>query len=154
MERLEMKSIVVIAAAAILAGGACVRFADGGATVGQQLDRVIARTNAALADTGNALAWSPAATDDAIAAFADTISDRALVRTLDVGNAGLSASIKRELVRDPELSGTRIDVESKDGVVLLSGEAAAHRHRERAEQIAWANRAVVRVENNVTVSGD
>ena len=149
-----MKPIVAIAAGAIVLGVACVRFADDGQTMGQKLDRMLARTNQALIETGDAFVWPAGVADEAFAALADTISDRALVRALEVGDAGISASIKKEIVRDPELSRARIGVDSKDGVVQLSGEATVLRHRERAEQIAWANRAVLRVENNVTVSGD
>ncbi len=149
-----MKPIVFVVTGALALGAACVRLGGDGLTVGQKLDRLVAQTTQAIVETSDGLAWPAGVADDAILAFADSISERALVRALDVPDAGVSASIKKELVRDPELSGARIDVEAKDGVVLLSGEASALRHRERAEQIAWANRAVVRVENNVAVSGD
>jgi len=130
----------------------CTRYTEDGQTVAQKLDRVLDRTNLALAEAGGS--WSSPADEngsmfDSVAA---SVTDRALLKTLDVADAGISASIKSDLLRDPALGALRIDVESRDGVVMLSGRADDEAGRRRAEQVARAHKSVIGVRNNLTVN--
>ena len=84
-----------------------------------------------------------------MSAFTTSISDGALITTLAVSDAATTAAIKTDLVRDPSLAAARIDVDTRGGVVSLTGTAAAESDRLRAEQIARTNKNVVRVDNQV-----
>jgi osmotically-inducible protein OsmY len=46
----------------------------------------------------------------------------------------------------------RIDVDSRDGVVSLTGQADDEANRRRAEQVARAHKSVIGVRNNLTVN--
>jgi hypothetical protein len=149
-----MKLITALIAVAmiVMIMEGCTRYTEDGQTVGQKLDRVLDRTNLALAEAGGTLSSS---TDDGgsmIDSVAASVSDRALLRTLDVADAGISASIKSDFVRDPSLGALRIDVESRDGVVSLTGQADDEANRRRAEQVARAHKSVIGVRNNLTVN--
>jgi hypothetical protein len=146
-----MVAFIAVAMLAMLTEG-CARTADDGQTVGQKLDRVFDRTNLALAEAGASLTDSVDAPRSLIDTVADSVSERALLSTLAVADAGISASIKSELARDPALNALNIGVEAHDGVVSLNGRADDASHRERAEQLARANRQVIRVDNYLTVS--
>lgn len=52
------------------------------------------------------------------------------------------------------LKDDRIDVDAKDGVVVLTGTVATDTHRSMAEQTIASLPDVVKVENNITVSGE
>jgi hypothetical protein len=149
-----MKLITAVIAVAMLVMimEGCTRYTEDGQTVAQKLDRALDRTNLALAEAGDTLSSS---TDDGgsmIDSVAASVSDRALLKTLDVADAGISASIKSELVRDPSLGALRIDVDSRDGVVSLTGQADDEANRRRAEQVARAHKSVIGVRNNLTVN--
>lgn len=149
-----MKLITAVIAVAMLVMimEGCTRYTDDGQTVAQKLDRVLDRTNLALVEAGGTLSSS---TDDGgsmIDSVAASVTDRALLKTLDVADAGISASIKSDLVRDPSLGALRIDVESRDGVVSLTGQADDEANRRRVEQVARAHKSVIGVRNNLTVS--
>ena len=151
-ERFVMKMFAVFVAAAmlIMVMEGCTRFTDDGRTVGQKLDRVIERTNLALLEASDSFsAQEPSGS--VFDAVANSVSDRAVVSALDIADAGISASIKSELVRDPALAGQRIGVESRDGIVSLSGQADDENTRRRAETVARAHKSVIGVRNGVTV---
>jgi hypothetical protein len=149
-----MKLITAVIAVAMLVMimEGCTRYTEDGQTVAQKLDRALDRTNLALAEAGDTLSSS---TDDGgsmIDSVAASVNDRALLKTLDVADAGISASIKSDLVRDPSLGALRIDVDSRDGVVSLTGQADDEANRRRAEQVARAHKSVIGVRNNLTVN--
>ena len=150
---MKLITAVIAVAMLVMVMEGCTRYTDDGQTVAQKLDRALDRTNLALVEAGGAL--SSSSTDEGASMFdsvAASVTDRALLRTLDVADAGISASIKSDLVRDPSLSALRIDVESRDGVVLLTGQADDESNRRRAEQVARAHKSVIGVRNNLTVN--
>jgi uncharacterized lipoprotein NlpE involved in copper resistance len=149
-----MKLITAVIAVAMLVMimEGCTRYTEDGQTVAHKLDRALDRTNLALAEAGDTLSSS---TDDGgsmIDSVAASVNDRALLKTLDVADAGISASIKSDLVRDPSLGALRIDVDSRDGVVSLTGQADDEANRRRAEQVARGHKSVIGVRNNLTVN--
>jgi uncharacterized lipoprotein NlpE involved in copper resistance len=148
-----MKLITAVIAVAMLVMimEGCTRYTEDGQTVAQKLDRALDRTNLALAEASTL----SSSTDDGgsmIDSVAASVTDRALLKTLDVADAGISASIKSDLVRDPSLGALRIDVDSRDGVVSLTGQADDEANRRRAEQVARAHKSVIGVRNNLTVN--
>ncbi|WP_313077658.1 BON domain-containing protein [Melaminivora sp.] len=69
-----------------------------------------------------------------------------------VEDAGITARVNAGLAKDAELSAIRIDVDTKDGVVTLSGPVKNEQARERATQIARGVDGVGRVVNNLNIT--
>jgi osmotically-inducible protein OsmY len=67
--------------------------------------------------------------------------------------AAITASIKASLVKDPELSALRIDVDTRGTVVTLNGTAPTRQAAERAGKIAIATQGVTEVRNNLVAGG-
>jgi osmotically-inducible protein OsmY len=64
-----------------------------------------------------------------------------------MGDAAITASIKTDFVKDPDLSVLKIDVDTKDGVVTLQGLADNDAAKGRAEKIAQGVKGVKEVRN-------
>jgi osmotically-inducible protein OsmY len=60
--------------------------------------------------------------------------------------------VKAALAADPALSVLKINVDTDNGVVLLTGPAPDEKARERAAVLAAAPAGVVRVDNRLVVS--
>ncbi len=69
-----------------------------------------------------------------------------------VEDAGITARVNAGLAKDSELSALRIDVDTKEGVVTLTGPAKSEQAKERATQIARGVEGVSRVVNNLTIN--
>lgn len=126
-------------------------YVENGLTVGQKLDRALDRASSAIIEAGDSFSLESDDTGATVSAFTSSISDRALLTALAVSDAGINASIKTELSKDPNLGVTKIEVDTRDGVVSLSGSIDSESDRQRAERIARANRDVVRVDNFLTL---
>jgi osmotically-inducible protein OsmY len=70
----------------------------------------------------------------------------------DTNDAALSASVHAAIVRDPELSAGRIDVDARHGAVRLNGTAPNAAAKSRAEQIARTVNGVDSVDNRLAVT--
>lgn len=68
-----------------------------------------------------------------------------------VADAGITAAVKTRLLADPDVAGLRIDVDTKDKVVTLTGTVKAAAQVTEAEKIARETPGVVRVVNNLKV---
>jgi hypothetical protein len=68
-----------------------------------------------------------------------------------LSDAAITASIKTDYLKDPDLSVLKIDVDTKDGVVVLNGMADTLDGKTRAEKIASAIKGVKEVRNHLTV---
>jgi hyperosmotically inducible protein len=64
---------------------------------------------------------------------------------------GLTVEIKTRLLADPTVSGLRINVDTQDRVVTLTGTVSSQTEKERALEIARGVENVVRVEDKLTV---
>jgi osmotically-inducible protein OsmY len=123
-----------------------------GSSAGQQLDRALERTQEKLAEatekTKEQLAVAGKKTHDTLAGASDKVEREAAGgRTSDTA---ITASIKASLLKDPDLSAIKIDVDTRDGVVALNGVAPDEAARERAGRIAEATKGVREVHNHVT----
>jgi hyperosmotically inducible periplasmic protein len=67
-------------------------------------------------------------------------------------DAMITTKINAALAADDQLKATRIDVDTRDGRVVLSGLAPDATSRERATTLARAVEGVVHVDNRLTVS--
>jgi len=169
----------VIAALATLALAGCQRD-GGGPTVGQKLDNAIDRTQQKLAEAGDKTQQKIIEAGDktqvAIANAGEKIAnagDKIVQKTGEaavavqeatapvatgvvesgkaVNDAAITASIKTDLLKDPDLSVLKIDVDTRGGVVTLNGLAGDEAARSRAERMASAVKGVKEVRNFLVV---
>jgi hypothetical protein len=68
-----------------------------------------------------------------------------------VSDSTITAEVKSALAADPKLSALRIEVDTSNGVVTLTGPAPDEESKSRATQIAAAPKGVMRVENRLEV---
>lgn len=69
-----------------------------------------------------------------------------------VDDVSITATVSSSLAKDPALSATRIDVDTKNGVVTLQGPAPSAVAKSRAGDIAKAVQGVSRVDNRLSVA--
>lgn len=60
-------------------------------------------------------------------------------------------SVKRKLATDAVVKGGALDVDAKDGVVVLKGKVAAQKQKDKAERIARKVNGVKSVDNQLQV---
>lgn len=68
-----------------------------------------------------------------------------------VDDAAITASVNASLAKDPDLSAMKIDVDTKSGVVTLSGPAPTPAAKDRATSLAQAVDGVAGVNNHLQV---
>lgn len=68
-----------------------------------------------------------------------------------MADAEVTARVKTKLAADPEVNPFRIDVDTIDGKVTLSGVVASERQREEAQRLAEGAEGVVEVVNDLEV---
>jgi hyperosmotically inducible protein len=66
-------------------------------------------------------------------------------------DATITASVKAKLVADKESNLTRVDVDTNNATVYLSGTVETPVYKARAEQLAWESTGVRGVVNNLQV---
>jgi hyperosmotically inducible periplasmic protein len=69
------------------------------------------------------------------------------------GDAGITSAVKAKLLADTTVSGLRIDVDTENGVVTLTGNVKSKAEAERAMMIARNTDGVTRVVNHLKVAG-
>jgi hyperosmotically inducible periplasmic protein len=141
------------------------------ATVGQKIDNAIDRTQQKLTEAGDKTMQEVSEvgqkTGEALSSAADTVSTKAndavaavqgATATAATGEAAravsdtaITASIKTDFLKDPDLSVLKIDVATKGGVVTLNGLAGDEPARQRAEKLASGIKGVKEVRNFLVV---
>lgn len=100
---------------------------------------------AASADNNTAVMGAPASSGTTASNAGTTLGDR-------VDDGQITARVNAGLAADSNLSAIRIDVDTKDGVVTLTGPVPNATAKERAEEIAKGVNEVKSVRNELTVS--
>lgn len=139
-KRISLLSAVALAAALT----ACSKTEDD-RTAGQRLDGAVADAKQAAAETrqdaretmANAEASAQRAAADASQATSDV---------------GITAKVNAALVADDQLKATQINVDTREGMVTLTGKAPDSQSRERATTLASAVDGVKHVNNQLVVS--
>jgi len=72
----------------------------------------------------------------------------------NVADSAITAIVKSKLAVDNETSSANINVDTKGGVVMLTGVVVTQANKEQAERIARNTEGVTRVINNITVEPD
>lgn len=140
-------------------------------TLGQKLDNAVSRTETKLAEVGHKTSEQLAVAGDKTkvalteagektqAALSDagakveakTAEARSDAASGGVSDTAITASIKTDYLKDPDLSVLKIDVDTHGGVVTLNGLAADEAARARAEKLASAIKGVHEVRNFLVV---
>ena len=77
-------------------------------------------------------------------------TDRTVGVTMD--DAGITMKVKQKLLDDPEVKGLKIDVDTREGVVFLTGSVATTQVREQAIRLARETEGVRDVQANLEIS--
>jgi osmotically-inducible protein OsmY len=148
---------------------ACDRESD--RTLGQKLDNAVSRTESQLAEAGRKTKEELAVAGEKTKAALNEAGEKTRAATADatqkveakanearspgnreaMSDAAITASIKTDYLKDPDLSVLKIDVDTKGGVVTLNGLAADDAARSRAEKLASAIKGVREVKNYLVV---
>jgi osmotically-inducible protein OsmY len=70
-----------------------------------------------------------------------------------VDDAAITAKVKAELLKDPEVSGMKINVDTTQGTVKLKGEIKTIALRKKVEDLAKGVAGVKSVDNQLIVTG-
>jgi hyperosmotically inducible protein len=68
-----------------------------------------------------------------------------------VTDSGITISVKSRLLDDPQVKGLRIDVDTRDGVVFLTGTVGTDEEKQKAIQLAKDTKGVRDVQANLTL---
>jgi hyperosmotically inducible periplasmic protein len=124
-------------------------------SAGQKLDRVVASTEKAAADAEIAAKTSAQSVEASIRESTANVKAAAKSASADMGksvaDAAIATSVSADLIKDPDLSAIKIDVDARDGVVRLYGPAPSEAARSRATDIAKSVKGVVSVENLLVI---
>jgi hyperosmotically inducible periplasmic protein len=80
-----------------------------------------------------------------------------LVTSCATTDTGITASIKTQLVTDPDVKASQIDVTTKDGIVTLTGNVDSEKAKKKAIELAQATKGAASVVDMIaarTKSGD
>lgn len=75
--------------------------------------------------------------------------DRTLGEHID--DATITLAVKTRLLEDPQVKGTKIDVDTREGVVFLTGSVRSQEESDRAVEVARATQHVKDVKPNLVV---
>lgn len=156
----RMSSIVAVTALSL--GLAACDKAQEPPTAGQRLDSAIQKTDQAAEDakikaeqslqaTENKLDQGAAKAESAAKDAGESIKNAANSAASLADDASITARISAELAKDPDLSAIKIDVDTKDGAVRLSGPAPSEAAKERASTLAKSVEGVTSVQNELVV---
>ena len=161
----------IVAAFATVALAACQQQA-GDRTVGQKIDKALETSKEKLAAAGEKTREKLAEVGDQTRKELSEASDKTQQKLAEVGakteqaasqatggrdagevvnDTAITASIKTDYLKDPDLSVLKIDVDTKSGVVTLNGLTPDEAARQRAEKMASAVKGVKEVRNFLVV---
>ena len=84
----------------------------------------------------------------------DNAAERGLDRAgVAAGDAAITAAVKSKFLADSAVSGLKIDVDTSNGIVTLTGSVSSRAEADRAVTMARATEGVTRVVNNLRVAG-
>jgi hyperosmotically inducible protein len=125
-------------------------------------DRVVTLTGNLDSEESKARALDLARNTEGVVRVVDLISVRTAEGNGDapeprrslgevIDDAGITAKVKARLLDDPDVKGLRIDVDTREGVVFLTGKVGSQLEKERAIQLAKNTEGVHDVRANLTL---
>lgn len=160
------RSAQIVAITALAFGLAACGKKDESQTTGQKLDSAISQTEKAAENAGakleagaakagdtaaDALAKAGEAAGAAVEKAGDKMEEGAAKAGAALDDAGITAAVKTDLIKAPEISALHINVDTKAGAVTLTGTVPSEAIKTRAGDIAKAAKGVTSVNNNLTV---
>jgi hyperosmotically inducible protein len=136
--------MLALICAALLLGAAGCSDERGGKTVGQKIDSGMDTAKDKLAESSDSA-------KDKLAESSDALKNGTEKAATAVEDAAITTKVKAEILRDPALKLTDINVETNQGIVILSGMVDKPQDAERAVRIARAVGDVKSVENKLAV---
>lgn len=128
---------------------------DDGKTAGQQLDSAIAKTGDAAAQAKakaeSEMASAGAAVKSATQSAESSGKEMAAKAGEKIDDMAITAAVSTELVKDSDLSALKINVDTKNGAVTLSGSAPTEAARDKATTLAKAVKGVNSVDNKLAI---
>ena len=107
------------------------------------------------AKAGDATASALNTAGDKMGQAADTagakIEEGAAKAGAALDDAGITAQVKTDLIKEPNISALKIDVDTKAGAVTLTGTVPSEALKTRAGEIATAVKGVGSVNNMLTI---
>lgn len=143
----------ILAVSALAFGlAACGKTED---TAGQKLDSAVQQSQQAAQSAGQKIdnAMSSAGTKIEEGAMkAESATTNAMSQAgAALDDAGITAQIKADLIKEPDISALKIDVDTKAGAVTLTGSVPSDALKMRAGDIAKAVKGVNNVSNMLEI---
>ncbi len=133
-------------AAASLGLAACDNRKD--TSVGQKVDGAVQRTEQAAKNGMEQARESMSSASNSASTAAKDATDKAAAV---IDDSAITAAVSAGLAKDPDLSAIRVDVDTKGGIVTLTGPAPTSAAKERASQIATGVKGVSSVNNQLVI---
>lgn len=150
MKSFQQKALVTASSVAmLLALGACGRTDD--QTAGQKMDSSVSASRQAGAEVKQDAKDATASTGAAVSNAAQDTKAMGATAGEKIDDATITAKVNASLATDKDLSAIKIDVDTQNGVVTLSGPAPSATARARASEIARSVKGVSSVNNQLTV---
>jgi len=111
----------------------------------------IARSTKGVTDVVDNLVIAPSSEPGAAPTTGQADTSIGAAASEAVSDAGITTKVKSRLLADPDVSGLRIDVDTRDGVVTLTGTVSSSAEKTRALDLAGKVDNVKRVEDKITV---
>lgn len=116
----------------------------------------LAKGTDGVRDVVDRLTVTPGATpttgiDDPLQQKAREGADKAKEAMPDLGDAAITTKVKSKFLGDTDVPGLKIDVDTKDGVVTLTGTVPTKAEKQRAVELAKATDGVKSVVDNIKV---
>jgi hyperosmotically inducible protein len=128
---------------------------DDGKTAGQQLDSAIAKTEDAAArakaKTESEMASAGAAMKNATQSAESSSKDMANKAGEKIDDLTITTTVTAGLAKDPDLSALKINVDTRNGAVILNGSAPTEAARDKAASLAKGVKGVNSVDNKLVV---
>jgi len=151
-------SSILCAGVALLALAACDSKQEG-KTVGQKVDETIAEAKVAADEAKqnakrglDQAAQTTKEKSEQLSKKTEELSQKAERVGQQVSDATITAAVKADIAKDPDLSALRINVDTNEGKVSLSGTAPSAAAKQRAETIAMNEKGVTGVDNKLVVA--
>jgi hyperosmotically inducible periplasmic protein len=119
---------------------------DESTTVGQKIDEAVVNTERKADEAKAAVGEATAEAKAGAQAMGDKVAEK-------VSDATITAAVNAEIAKDNKLSALKIDVDTRDGYVQLKGSAPDSASVDRATMLAASVKGVLKVDNQLSVSG-
>ncbi len=151
MTPIQTRSVMLASSLAVLlALGACNRAEDRSAASTTD-SSVSTRTERAANQARQESREAATAAGSAATSAAESTKAMGATAAGKIDDATITTKVNAALAGDKDLSAIKIDVDTKDGVVTLSGPAPSASARERASELARAVQGVTSVNNQLTI---